>query len=151
MLDCSTLCKMLVPVFPKELSVFPQPATNPVWPERENEKDSAKGRWMKRYIYAFMQRKCVQGKINVKEKEVYLLKNRFAKRKGDEMGEIDDQESGRKNAQNDMRRILTREWYVSRRKADGYDVILNSLEDVILSIYLLNWLGFPPNTVVQKK
>ena len=64
---------------------------------------------MKRYTYAFMQRKCVQGKINVKEKEVYLLKNRFAKRKGDEMGEIDDQESGRKNAQNDMRRILTRE------------------------------------------
>ena len=27
-----TLCRMLVPVLPKELSVFPQPATNPVWP-----------------------------------------------------------------------------------------------------------------------
>ena len=40
---------MLVPVLPKELSVFPQPATNPVWPERKlmpeavTEKHKCKG------------------------------------------------------------------------------------------------------------
>ena len=34
-MDSGTLCRMLVPVLPKELSVFPHPATSPVWPARQ--------------------------------------------------------------------------------------------------------------------